>query len=173
MVDVPELNETLKFLGDLAPSTWYAGCDVDINIDYFKIERHNGYYNYIEFKRIAKILSALYNLHQCKSIPIKALLERLMKYKTYEDPQEYYNYIWDNHDEKFHISQAYLNYKAIEYIGECVYKYCLPLNEALYYARQTVNHKMIESYERWQRYSEMCEKYENYDPEPNIEFKQV
>lgn len=173
LVDVPELNETLKFLGDLAPSTWYADCDVDINIDFFKTSSRNNYYNYLEFKRILKILSAIYNLHHCKSIPIKALLERLMKYKTYETPDEYYNYIWDHDDEKFHVSQAYLNYKTIEYIGECIYKYCVPLNEALYLTRKEIIHKMVHAYELWKQYSDMCEKYKNYDPEPNIEFKHV
>lgn len=173
LVDVPELNETLKFLGDLAPDAWYANCDAEINIEYFKSERHNNYYNYIEFRKITKILSAMYNLHVMKRIPYKSLLERLSKYITKETVQEYHDYIWDSKTEVFHVSKGYLNMKTIEYIGECVYKYCVPLEDAISLTRKMIIHKMIHAYDLWEQYSEMCEKYESYDPEPSIDFKQV
>lgn len=180
LLNVSEINDTLKFLSTLQPDGWYANETFEPDIDNHNNQFNNNMIDFNNNTKILKVLNCLVNLSFKEEPPemFRKMLKRISEYKGKGSAHDYYynsvqTYDVKSNPLKYTVCQNYINEKVLEKISEYVYMYGCSLVDAV----KTVSIDLTLENERLDQEMKkdlmFLKRFEGYDPNPEISFKKL
>lgn len=180
MLNIPEINDTLKFLSTLQPEGWYANETFEPDLDNHENQFNNNMIDFNNNTKILKMLHCLVNLSFKDNNPesFSKMLKRIAEYKGKGNARDYYYNSVQTYDNKsnpvkYTVCQNYINEKVLEKISEYVYMYGYSLTDAV----KTIaidltleNERLVQEMKKDLMF---LKRFEGYDPNPEISFKKL
>lgn len=180
MLNIPEINDTLKFLSTLQPDGWYANETFEPDLDNHDNQFNNNTIDVKNNTKILKVLHCLVNLSFKDNNPesFTKMLSRIAEYKGKGSARDYYYNSVQTYDNKsnplkYTVCQNYINEKVLEKISEYVYMYGYSLVDAV----KTIaidltleNERLVQEMKKDLMF---LKRFEGYDPNLEISFKKL